>query len=1249
MRITAIEATDLFVGTAAAPRQVVRVTLTGGPAGDGGGPGQRVGEPVRLRIEGPAVRTPEPAEVPAPAPGEERTAEVGVELAAPVLEGATRPVTVIAETAEGQRAAQAEERITAAVPGWTMFLVSHFHYDPVWWATQAAFTATWYDIPAAEERRPKEIVRTAFDLVRAHLDAARHDPDYKFVLAELDYLKPYWDARPEDRADLARFLREGRVELVGGTYNEPNTNLTHPESTARNAVLGVGYQREVLGGDPRTGWMLDVFGHDPAYPGLMADAGLTASSWARGPFHQWGPRTHVGDNARMQFPAEFEWISPSGRGLLTSYMPNHYSAGWAIEQQAGTLDEAMEQAYLQYAQLKPAAATRNLMLPVGGDHVVPSRWSTGIHRGWAERYVWPRFRVALPREYLDAVREERGDRPFRPQTRDMNPVYTGKDVSYTDTKQAQRAAETAVLDAERLAALATLTGGRYPHAALDKAWRLLAYGAHHDAVTGSESDQVYLDLLAGWREAYELGEEVRTAAADLLAALVDTGDGGPPGGRPVLAFNTLSWARDGEVLLTLRRAAAGGARGAAVLTHDGVPVPAVSEATRRHPDGSLAETTLRWTAREVPALGYRLYRVVDADTLPEPWRRVEGAAAGNERFLVQADPVRGGALSSIRDLRSGRELLRPDALGAELTLQEEYAGHPRWGEGPWHLLPKGPGLRGGTDGELVGEVRAEESALGRRVLSTVRLAGLDVTQEVTLRAGAEQIDFRTHVDGSIGSDRLLRVRFGLDLPGAKPVHEVGYAAIGRPFGFPDADSGPHPWTLDNPAHTWAGLGATVRIALHRPDRVVEEHAVGVAEVVHPDGDAETGDDASAEVRALLAALAAQGVTATGTLPDGPRYGAPDLDSNLPDLRIALGGPERSGYTAAVLRDLDPAYTKALAENGRVFVAAGRPQRDGWQPDAEQTGVRDLPLLIVADPVERLCADLADAVIEVRQGELPGSREPFAGASVALLNRGTPSHVAEVDGTLCLSLMRSCTSWPSGVWLDGERRTAPDGSGFQLQHWSHTFEYALVAGGPDWRAAGFVRAGQEYNHRLIARAVEPAGGGGLPPVASLASVEPESAVLSALKARGNPYATGRTAEEDPGAADPVELTARVYESTGQPVRARLRLRPGIAAAARTDLLEEERREELTVDREGGAELPLGPAEVATVALTPAGALRPGRGRRRWGRPSSRSSPCRPATGCTTGARRRWATSRWASTSRMPRAEGTRATAGCTRYG
>ena len=103
----------------------------------------------------------------------------------------------------------------------------------------------------------------------------------------------------------------------------------------------------MLGGDPRTAWQLDAFGHDPQFPGLVAAAGLDSSSWARGPFHQWGPMlwTHEprhegwGDPSVMQFTSEFEWLSPSGDGVLTHYMPAHYSAGWQIDSKA-TLGEA---------------------------------------------------------------------------------------------------------------------------------------------------------------------------------------------------------------------------------------------------------------------------------------------------------------------------------------------------------------------------------------------------------------------------------------------------------------------------------------------------------------------------------------------------------------------------------------------------------------------------------------------------------------------------------------------------------------------------------------------------------------------------------------------------------------------------------------------------------------------------------------------------------------------------------------------
>ena len=304
-------------------------------------------------------------------------------------------------------------------------------------------------------------------------------------------------------------------------------------------------------------------------------------------------------------------MAVTGRaGLLTSYLANHYGAGW-VTHQAASLAGAEEAAYQQFRELSPVAATRNVLLPVGADHVIPSRWATGIHRDWNARYVWPRFVTAVPAEFFAAVRKDAAERDvwITPQTRDMNPVYPGKDVSYIDTKQAQRAAEIATQDGERLATLAWLAGAEYPAESLDLAWRLLVFGAHHDAITGTESDQVYLDLLAGWREAYERGDAARRAAAGYLASLADTsGPAGshPADGQPVVVFNTLSFARSAMVSVTLPLAGPGAAW-VELRDKAGAVVPCLAEGATRSADGTLAGLTLTFRAADVPALGYRTY------------------------------------------------------------------------------------------------------------------------------------------------------------------------------------------------------------------------------------------------------------------------------------------------------------------------------------------------------------------------------------------------------------------------------------------------------------------------------------------------------------------------------------------------------------------------------------------------------------------------------------------------------------------
>jgi alpha-mannosidase len=1184
MRIAGVESTDLFLGTAQRPLQVVRVTLVN----EGPGMLATPDASAAVHVEGPGVRDHGPFGISGLHPGAERTFEVPVEVTAPYQPGGTRRVTVTVGSEAGQ--AHVEADISLAEPGWTMWMVSHFHYDPVWWNTQGQFTESRLAMPDEDGRLPD--VRSAFELVGAHLDRARKDPDYKFVLAEIDYLKPYFDAYPQDREDLRALMAEGRIEIVGGNYNEPSTNLTCAESTIRNAVYGLGFQRDVFGADPRSAWMIDVFGHDPGYPGLMAAAGLTSSSWARGPFHQWGPSgAQGGGNRRMQFGSEFEWLSPDGRGLLTSYMAQHYSAGWKL-QALPDLASAELEAYGQFRGLAQVATTRNVMLPVGADHVIPSRWVTDIHRDWNQRYVWPRFTTAVPAEFFAAVNAEAGPSrsPRRagawitPQTRDMGPVYTGKDVSYIDTKQAQRAIETAVIEAERLGTMAWLNGAPFPHAELDKAWRLLAYGAHHDAITGVESDQVYLDLAGGWREAWELGSAARRDAVTYLSASAATAQAG----ISIHVVNAVARVRSGMARVTVEVAGDGTPSTPAVSWLEirdaaGQPVPSLAEGVRRRDDGSLAEVTLTFAARDVPALGSATYQAVPADQ--------EGSASGwqagtgnapytieNDAYLVTADPAQGGTVT-VTDKRTGASVLA--GPGNELVVQDEYPQHPRHAEGPWHLSPKGPGTGSAS---VPARVAAQRCPAGSRLVASFTFEGLDVTQETLLWDDAERVEFRTHVDGYRGRDRLLRVRFPADVPGGLPLYQTATAVIGRSFGVADVDTAKHWFTLDSPAYQWFGLGSAARV--RTGDRRGPVQAIGVAEVVCPDSQ----NGHRSVIRDLMIALAGAGVTATCSLAGGSRYGAIDADSNLPDVRITVGGPEVNGFTAEVLAAAGPGYAEALAARlaagegtAWLWVPAARSRQDAFGPDADVRGPGDLPVLIVAGTgpgqltaaVTALAQDLADALVDADWDDgdnagLGGSQRPvpvpLADRTVALLNRGTPSGVVTPDGTLHMSLMRSCSAWPSGIWIDGDPRKAPDGSSFAWQHWSHTFEYALASGRGDWRTAGFNIAAEDYNHDLLTAVTRSGGAGSGPGGGGMVSVEPTNVMVSAVKPRGNPLAAGKihalvTAGAHREADGEAAVTVRLRETEGKATTARLRLaaarspQAAISAAWLTDLIEE----------------------------------------------------------------------------------------------
>lgn len=997
------------------------------------------------------------------------------------------PVTVRIAAAQ---AVETKLTLPRPEPGWTMHFITGFHFDPVWWNTQAHYAETGFRLASH--------VGPGITLVRENLRLCREDADYKVALHQLPYLKTFIEAAPHEVAELRQRIADRRVAIVGGTYNELSTTLISAEAAARNAIYGTRFQRDVLGGHGAVFWQCDVFGHDPSFPSLMAQTGHTGGAFARGPFHQWGaPREQV------NFPSEFVWMAPDGRSVLTHYMTGHY--GYAYEKLAAGTNRAPDDAAAQerlvaamFEDLKRPALTRHVMLPMHMDFIRPLENLGEVTRRWNETYLSPQARISTPEEFFRLVRSEIADRGLVVPviTRDMNPIYTGCAVSFADLKLAERACETVLRDAEILATFAALDGAAYPSAALDRAWRQLLFNAHHDAVTGSMSDQVYLDVLYAYRDALELATTVRDRARAHLAACIKR------------------WSEHDRELRWHTTASASR------------PAPIVVGCEKVKPAPPADPTILQRTTRDQALLESKSLRVL-------------------------IDLTRGGCITSIIDKRNGRELLRAPAN--DLVVYDEYETPPGHGEGPWHLAPTGKRRSGAHAGAWM-------VAPAIATTGTITLEADDPDfrkrQTIMLRDDPPRIDFQTDILEWRGRSKLVRVEFPLKPTPLRPVCQTAGALLGRPFAR-DVDAATDPWTLDQSCGQWAGVGALCRLEVLEADQLRHARALGVAEIVLG---CEAAPDTQRAANRLAETLVQAGVTSTITRLNQRRYGDLALDSNAPDFRVFLG-------TA------DDADLRAALPDGPL-------DRPRWiEPE---TGLPQLMLApgealdrIIDSVVKeaRIRVDHADAQIARRQ--LP----PDAG--VALVNHGSVSVHTRADGVLALNLLRSCPSWPAGVWIDGPPRRHPDGSALELMHGSHSFRYSLLPFVGALRDAGLSRHAQALHHPDV---ITPWTGAGesirvnQQDRVAFVEIEPPDVLLMALKPAGFPEADWTL--PDPRNPPPIErIAARLWNSTGRPTIARIRVHRAANRAWRADLLET-LADELAV-ADGWATIAMPPNDYATV--------------------------------------------------------------------
>lgn len=1045
----------------------------------------------------------------------------------------------------------------AAVPSdGTIFYLEGFHVDPVYLHDQ------------------RKYARITLSNTNQYLNSLRADPTYGVFLSEIDYLKPYDDTHPEDRALLRQAIRDGRVG-TGGSYNQFNELTIGGESIVRNILYGRGYHEGVLGSRARALALWDVFGHAPQISQIARKSGFEGIVWSK---------------KITGFPPVFYDYALDGSRLLHRRVDYAYSFSGFGSGKNYRFDSLRRMTERKFAE--PLSLGAHVDLRINAADFTPP-WTNLAGNTAQLNEARPRIFVTgqAQERYFDALRREiEGGKVVAPITsRDKLFFHVGVGAARSDLKIAHRLAENTTLTAERFGALAAMRGARNPDLALDKAWRQILFGSHHDAITGTSSDNALLDLLHGYREAIELSQSALDNALEFLGKEIDTRappqransstkdstNASPP--ISLVVFNPMSWTRTDAVRAKLKFATP--VADFVLRDETGATLLHTLLRTKRDPAKVplISEAEIEFVARDVPSLGYRTFFVYPLMSKRKLASKLPGTAATNsienEFYRITVDPQRGGAIRSIYDKAIGREIVRTseDHFANEVgVLTEElskknvtYPAWEFWTTGARHFSTGAPA-----------RVSITNEGATHRLLIEGHLPNVrGFRQTIELYDRVKRINFRTELIDYRGANELFVVNFPLLLTGGALVTEDRFGAVTRNAskGFLDFRTSTDRLISGAsvyPAYNWVEYGQSVSLAFRnaRGERIARVPFRPIALVrTHNSVDEET-------TARIINALIRRGVSATPFFDDNDEQRRAALsieDSTMPrklnddvayhSFRIALGNSSDNQYTARLLQQASAQaqadFKARLARDGFAYLFLyDRQIPEGWPP---------IPALIIAGrdaqmtrrAVEQLFAPLdsgattlslpVDVIAERNAPELAANATSSTQGNnvqdygVTLINAGTPAASLERPDTLTLFLMHTAP-WP-GVNLPFE---------FVPEHKTHVFTYALYPHAGDWREAGSTQVGYDFNNPLIARQFN-ARAGTLSSAHSFLSTDSSNVVLSALKLGGNPQAYFHRMDD----LQSRPLIARFYETDGRKTRAIVKLDQAVSNAQQTNLIEE----------------------------------------------------------------------------------------------
>lgn len=502
-----------------------------------------------------------------------------------------------------------------------LYMIGNAHLDPVWlWNWQEGF------------QEAKATFKSA-------LDRMKEDENFIFTCSSAAFYEWVEKNNPAMFAEIKKRVEEGRWEIVGGWWIQPDCNIPSGEAFVRQGLYGQRYFLEKFGKTAVTGYNVDSFGHNGNLPQILKKSGMDNYVFMRPMPLEKGLPGRI-----------FNWQSMDGSAVTAYRIPYEYcSWGKDLEKYTDRLK----------CELEDGEDELMMFYGVGNHGGGPTKENIKSIYELNAREDMPVMEMETTTCFFEHIKEN--GKVYPVHIGDLQHHASGCYSVFSRVKRENRRAEEKLVEAESWSAIANVTEKQPYPADFGKAWKGVLFNQFHDILAGTSIPSAYDDASYLYGQAMAIGQENLNYAIQAISWDIHIEEDVTM--RPIVVFNSHAW--EGRMIIDLE------VRG---LTNDqfkltdseGRIIPAQriqSEATVN------GQSRLLFVAA-LPSMGYEVFKLyLNAEDAPAfAAVKVTKETIENDRFALRFNPQT-GCLKSLYDKKAELEVLRRE--GGRLTVIED--------------------------------------------------------------------------------------------------------------------------------------------------------------------------------------------------------------------------------------------------------------------------------------------------------------------------------------------------------------------------------------------------------------------------------------------------------------------------------------------------------------------------------------------------------------------------------------------------